>query len=589
MTEKQHFPADTGAGADGRKMSEDNLLNDEVSDVKKTADEAADTISDATKDAVAEKADEVLGAIAENTEVVLGAVADTAAENTEVVLDATADTAAENTEVVLDATADTAAENTEVALDTTADTVANVTLEAIQENAEDATEGIFVTENTGDAEKTELNGNENVTNGGAAFSDETVKTSASKGDEVEKVSKKTTVVLICTIVVLVMLIVVFAVIIGKKYFDSKNKDNSGNNTQETAIEVDDKGNKNTDETPSVTEAPVDDDNTETVAPKEYDVTVELGQYKGIEVDFPEITISDEDIDYEIENFVEDLSEDVPVDRASQNGDKLNIDYKGYMDGEEFEGGSAEGVDFELGSGYFFDAFEEGLVGKELGEYTLELNFPDDYYEDLAGKPVTFVVTINSIAETVVPELSDQLVADNTDCETIEEYRAFVKGELTEEAEADAEERLDRDILSKAIENATFGGEIDEEIDDLTDQYFAYYDQMAQSYYGMTGAQLFNTFYGMTEEEYGATLREESSYSVKIQHLLDKIAEEENIGYTDEEYKAEFEEIFFSYYGFTEEAEVKEQLSDEEIDKIVIRSIKQKKAQDIITDNAVINR
>ena len=470
------------------------------------------------------------------------------------------------------------------------DEVSENTVEPAAENADKAPEDVNGSENAEDAETRELTVNTDVSAGDAAFGGETEKKSydSQKGEEIEKASRKTTVVLICTIVVLVMLIIVFAVIIGKKYFDNK-KENPGNNTKDTAIEVENPENRGTDETATVTPAAADEDDNEAVTPREYNVTVELGQYKGIEVDFPEITISDEDVDYEIESFVEDLAEDVPVERASQNGDKLNIDYKGYMNGEEFDGGSAEGVDFELGSGYFFDAFEEGLVGKELGEHTLELNFPDDYYEDLAGKPVTFVVTINSIAETVVPELSDQLVADNTEYETIEEYRAFIKGELTEEAEADAEERLDRDILNIAIENASFGGEIDEEIDDLTQQYFAYYDQMAQSYYGMTGAQLFNAFYGMTEEEYSATLREESSYSVKIQHLLDKIAEEENIDYTEEEYKAEFEEIFFSYYGFTEEAEVKEQLSDEEIDKIVIRSIKQKKAQDIVIDNAIINR
>ncbi|MBP5330999.1 MAG: trigger factor [Lachnospiraceae bacterium] len=402
------------------------------------------------------------------------------------------------------------------------------------------------------------------------------------GQVVEKVSKKTTIVLISTIVVLVALIVVFGVMIGKKFLDKKNADTDPENGQSATVET-------ATPTAAATSAADSDYTDEEQTIKEYDVTVELGQYKGLEIDFPEINITEEEIHEMVDDFVEDLAEDIPVDRPAENGDNLNIDYVGYMDGEEFEGGKDENVDMVLGDGYFFDAFEEGLVGKGLGEHTLELNFPDDYYEDLAGKPVTFVVTINSITITEIPELSDELIAENTEYSNIEEYRAYVKGELEEEARLDAEEHLDRDILYMAIDNATFGGEIDEEIDDLTRQYFDYYDQMAQSYYGMTGAQLFSAFYGMTEEDYNATIKEESSYSVKLQHLLSKVAEEENITYTEEEYKSEFEEIFFSYYGFTEEAEVKEQLSDEEIDKIVINSIKQKKAQDIITENAVVNR
>ena len=396
---------------------------------------------------------------------------------------------------------------------------------------------------------------------------------------IEKASSKTTVVLISIIVILVALIIVFGVIIGKNYFNKSSEPGNDDNGQ----------------TSSVTTAPTSvaedvtgtDEDRQTI--KEYDVTVELGQYKGLEIDFPEINITDEEIDEMVEEFVEDLAEDVPVDRPAQNGDNLNIDYVGYMDGEEFEGGKDESVDMVLGDGYFFDAFEEGLVGKEVGEHTLELNFPEDYYEDLAGKPVTFVVTINSISETVIPELSDELIAENTEYSTIEEYRAYVKGELEQEATEDAEDHLERDIMYLAINNATFGGEIDTEINDLAQQYFDYYDQMAQSYYGISGVELFSMFYGMTEDDYNATIMEESGYSVKLQHLLDKVAEAENITYTEEEYKTEFEEIFFSYYGFTEEAEVKEQLTDEEIDKIVISSIKQRKAQDLIVDNAIVNR
>ncbi|MBO4415102.1 MAG: trigger factor [Lachnospiraceae bacterium] len=545
-------------------MSEDNLLKDAVSDVEDAAENAADQAGDAVKDA----ADQAVDAVKDDMDQAVDAVKDVVDQAGETIGDVAENAVKGLNETIVSAGEKIAEQEAGAVVDaeeTVNNTLAGAVLtsEDLEKNSETSAVDSEVTE--------KINRDNKI----------------GEGNNIEKVSRKTTVVLICTIIVLVALIVVFAVLIGRKYFAGKNKETGNNDPEVTSVVDNDANNQTVTDTPSVTSSVNDD--TDTAAIKEYDVTVELGQYKGLEIDFPEINISEEDIDNELEYFVEDLAEDVPVDRPSQNGDMLNINYVGYMNGEEFEGGKDEGVDFELGAGYFFDAFEEGLVGKEVGEHTLDLNFPDDYYEDLAGKPVTFVVTINSISETVVPELTDQLIADNTDCSTIEEYRAFIRGELTEEAEADAEEHLERDILYLAIGNATFGGEIDEEIDDLTQQYFDYYDQMAQSYYGMTGAELFNVFYGMTEEDYSATLKEESSYSIKVQHLLDKIAEEENLGYTEEEYKEEFEEIFFSYYGFTEEAEVKEQLSDEEIDKIVIRSIKQKKAQAIIIDSAIVNR
>ncbi|MCR5331732.1 MAG: trigger factor [Lachnospiraceae bacterium] len=518
--------------------------------LKETADKAEDAVSGAV-DGVTEAAEETAGKAAEVAEAANVKITETATEAAEAVNEGITETVAvaaeaaseEVTEAV--AVAEAASEEiTETAAETV-ETVKEETLRTVTETTDTVNEGVF-----------------------------------DSGRVIEKASARTTAVLISIIVVLVALIVIFGVIIFKQYFDKKDTQIEPDNsrTEVTAVPVAEE--EITDNT----------DNTDVQQPvKEYDVTVELGQYKGLEIDFPEINITEEEIDDMVDEFVEDLAEEVPVGRPAENGDNMNIDYVGYMDGEEFEGGKDEDVDLVLGDGHFFDAFEEGLVGKDLGEHTLELNFPDDYYEDLAGKPVTFVVTINSITQTEIPELSDELVAENTEYSTIAEYRAYIKGELEEEAREEAEDRINRDILYMAIDNATFGGEIDEEINDLALQYFNYYDQMAQAYYGMTGAQMFNSFYGMSEADYDATIREESSYSVKAQRLLDKVADAENIAYTEEEYKTEFEEIFFSYYGFTEEAEVKEQLSDEEIDKIVISSIKQRKAQDLIIDNAVIHR
>ncbi|MBR4725605.1 MAG: trigger factor [Lachnospiraceae bacterium] len=403
---------------------------------------------------------------------------------------------------------------------------------------------------------------------------------AAQKDEKPAASRKTTIVLISIICVLSALIIVFVVYFVKNhFFDKKNSDSD--NTEITAGPTSDPDSANS--------GTADGTGTSSEEPKDYNVTVELGQYKGIEVDFPPIDITDEDVDDEIDAFIEDHTELVPVERASKTGDTLDISFVGYMDGETFDGGTGDDANMVLGDGNYFDAFEEGLVGKEVGEHTLDLVFPDDYYEDLAGKPVTFVVTINSISETVVPELTDQLIADNTEFATIAEYRAYIKGELEEEAAEEAEEDLKNEIIQIAVGNATFGGEIEEEIADLTQQALDYYDQMAQSYYGVSGAELFGAFYGVDEEGYRQMLEEDSRVQTETQHMLEKVAEVEQLTYTEEEYQAEFEDIFYSYYGFTDEAEVREELTEEQIDKVVAGSIKVRKAQDFIIDNAVINR
>ena len=139
--------------------------------------------------------------------------------------------------------------------------------------------------------------------------------------------------------------------------------------------------------------------------------ITLGEYKGITV----TSISQDAFDAEINNILEGYAEFVEVDRPAQNGDIVNINYVGTLDGEEFEGGadtSDAGTDLELGAGMFIEGFEEGLIGAKAGEEkVLNLKFPEDYYEDLAEKDVVFTVTVNRVQEKVVPELTDEFVTE----------------------------------------------------------------------------------------------------------------------------------------------------------------------------------
>ena len=113
--------------------------------------------------------------------------------------------------------------------------------------------------------------------------------------------------------------------------------------------------------------------------------------------------------------------------------------------------------------------------------------------------------------------------------------------------------------------------------------------MAQAYYGVSGAELFGAFYGVDEEGYRIMLEDDSRVQTETQHFLEKVAEVEQLTYTEAEYQTEFDDIFYSYYGFSEEAEVKEQFTDEQIDKLVSGSLKVRKAREFVIENAVINR
>ncbi|MBP5750080.1 MAG: FKBP-type peptidyl-prolyl cis-trans isomerase, partial [Firmicutes bacterium] len=168
--------------------------------------------------------------------------------------------------------------------------------------------------------------------------------------------------------------------------------------------------------------------------------VTLGQYEGIEVPASEVAVTQEEIENEIKTLLNSHIETKEVSgRAAQLGDVVNIDYEGYMDGEQFEGGTGNNPSLELGSGSFIDGFEDGIVGHEVGDnFDLELHFPDPYPNntELSGKAVTFIVTLNSISEEVVPPLTDAFVTmylqEDHGWKTVAEMRSGIEEQLKED-------------------------------------------------------------------------------------------------------------------------------------------------------------
>ena len=151
--------------------------------------------------------------------------------------------------------------------------------------------------------------------------------------------------------------------------------------------------------------------------------VKLGDYKDLTAEKNEVTISDEDIDNELKPFISRATRVVTVEREAKNGDTVVIDFEGFQDGVPFEGGKAEGHSLELGSGSFVPGFEEQLVGAKAGdEKELDITFPEDYHEDLAGKAVVFKVKVNEVKEKQEPAVDDEFAKDVSEFDTLADFR-----------------------------------------------------------------------------------------------------------------------------------------------------------------------
>ncbi len=264
-----------------------------------------------------------------------------------------------------------------------------------------------------------------------------------------------------------------------------------------------------------------------------DEYVTLGEYKGLPVEYliPEVT--DEDVEMYIQGELEENAEYKDItDRPVQDGDSVNIDFTGKIDGEEFEGGSGEDYDLLLGNGEFLEDFEANLIGKNSGEtVTFNTTFPEDYDEELGGKEAEFTVTINSISEVVIQEYNDAYVASVSDCKTTAEYEAQKKKELLESEKENSLLEAGESALSQAVENAQVTGY-------PQDLYDTLYTEAEENY------KLFAEFMGMEYEDFLAEyigtddLGDEVLEQVNETLVVQAIAQKEGLEVKDADYEAE---------------------------------------------------
>lgn len=305
--------------------------------------------------------------------------------------------------------------------------------------------------------------------------------------------------------------------------------------------------------------------------------VKLGEYKNLSVQYPVPVISDEDLEDSIAELIEENTEYKEIsDRAAQKGDYVNLDFTGTIDGEEFEGGSAEDYEFTLGQEEFLEEFEENVIGKNSGEtFSFKMVFPEDYDEELTGKEAEFSVTLNSISEAVVPEYNDELVKKVTEYDSVQAYEDAMREEMLITAQQEAEEAAGEDALAMAVANAQISGYPQALYDTC------YNDNMEtyQSYAEMFGMEL-DDF--MAEFSDGGDIDSETLDWVNEILVAQAIAKQEGFEVTDDNYKEAAEELAIQ--------NEYESLEDFEADygKVSVMSmLARKRAIDFLYENAKV--
>lgn len=293
--------------------------------------------------------------------------------------------------------------------------------------------------------------------------------------------------------------------------------------------------------------------------------IAIPEYKGIEVEKQVVEeVTEEDITAEIEGLLESMAEKKEVtDRTDvRDQDVVNIDYKGTKDGVAFDGGSYEGWDLTIGSGNFIPGFEEKLIGAKVGEtLNLDLTFPEDYSKspELAGQAVVFEVTINSISESVKPELTDALIAENTESKTVEEYKDFLRTSMKEERENTAKVNKQKALWSKMIETSAVKKYPKEDLDSYILDYKNYMGQMAASQYQMDLIEYLDNV-GITEQQFEEDALVQAKSVVKEDLIFKAIAEKENLEIKEEDYQSMLKD-YVANMGFEDEETMWKQIEE----------------------------
>ena len=309
--------------------------------------------------------------------------------------------------------------------------------------------------------------------------------------------------------------------------------------------------------------------------------VQLGDYKGLEIEKQDSELTDEDLQEAIDHSLGHLADMVvKEDGAVENGDTVNIDFDGYVDGEQFEGGQADGYDLEIGSGSFIPGFEDQLVGVKTGEEKdIVVTFPEEYHaEELAGKEATFKTKVNEIKYKEVPELDDEIANElDSDANSVDEYKENLRKRLSEQKAEEAENVEKEEAINKATDNATIDipqAMIDTELDRMVQEFGQRIQQQGldlQTYFQISGQD---------ESQLREQMKDDAEQRIKTNLTLSAIADKENIEANDEDIDKELEKMSKQFNISVED--IKNTLGNTDIIKNDVRI---QKVIDLLRDNA----
>lgn len=310
-------------------------------------------------------------------------------------------------------------------------------------------------------------------------------------------------------------------------------------------------------------------------------TMEINNYKGIEVEKKSTEVTDELIDAEIEKIRERNSRMVTVeDRACENGDTAVIDFEGFADGVAFEGGKAENYNLKLGSGNFIPGFEEQIVGHKTGEeFSINVKFPEDYQaEELKGKDAEFKIVLHEIKTTELPEVDDEFVKDVTDKDTLDEWKEELKETVAARLADEADKDVDDQIANKLME--LLEGEIPEAMfENQANEMVREFDMRLRSQ-GLD-MNTYMQYMGMDPNSLTDMYKDEAEKRVKLRLALETVAVKENIEVSSDDLEEEYKKIAENYR--MEVEQVKASIPEESLTE----DIKVEKALNLVKDNAVI--
>ncbi|MBQ3276022.1 MAG: trigger factor [Oscillospiraceae bacterium] len=307
--------------------------------------------------------------------------------------------------------------------------------------------------------------------------------------------------------------------------------------------------------------------------------VTLGQYKGLEAAKESAEVTDEEIAQEVERMRKQNGRLVTVERPAQNGDTVNIDYKGTKDGVAFDGGTAENYNLVLGSGSFIPGFEEKLVGiSAQEERDLDLTFPEEYHAaDLAGKAVVFHVKCNEVKFEELPELDDEFAKDN-DFDTLDALKADIRSRREEQKKAAADNAFADALVEAAIDNMTVeipASMIEERMDGIMKEYAQYMSQQG------IGLEQYLKMIGSDVASFRETTRATAEKQTRTEVLLSAVADAENIQISEDDLKAEYAKMGEAYGMKAEEVEKYVDVEGLKAD------LRRRKAVDVIAESGVV--